>query len=74
MAKQIGADPDDRGVVVYKIEPGSPAENTGLKKGDLIMEIERQKIQSASDFQKAIQKISKPDILVLINRGGKNFI
>lgn len=32
MAKQIGADLDDRGVVVYKIEPGSPAENTGLKK------------------------------------------
>ena len=73
MAKQIGADPDDRGVVVYKIEPGSPAENTGLKKGDLIMEIERQKIQSASDFQKAIQKISRSDILVLINRGGKKF-
>lgn len=73
MAKQIGADLDDRGVVVYKIEPGSPAENTGLKKGDLIMEIERQKIQSASDFQKAIQKISRSDILVLINRGGKKF-
>lgn len=37
------------------------------------MEIERQKIQSASDFQKAIQKISRSDILVLINRGGKKF-
>ncbi|GAQ95196.1 serine protease Do [Thermodesulfovibrio aggregans] len=73
MAKQIGADPDDRGVVVYKIEPGSPAENTGLKKGDLIMEIERQRIMSVSDFQKAVQKISRPDILVLINRGGKKF-
>lgn len=73
MAKQIGADPEDRGVVVYKIEPGSPAETAGLRKGDLIMEIERQKILSASDFQRAIQKISKPDVLVLINRGGKKF-
>jgi len=73
MAKQIGIDPDDRGVVVYKIEQGSPAENTGLRKGDLIMEIERQKITSTSDFQKAIQKISRNDVLVLINRGGKKF-
>lgn len=73
MAKQIGVDPEDRGVVVYKIEPGSPAETTGLRKGDLIMEIERQRILSASDFQRAVQKISKPDVLVLINRGGKKF-
>ncbi len=73
LAKQIGADPEDKGVVVYKIEPGSPAETVGLRKGDLIMEIERQKILSASDFQRAIQKISKPDVLVLIHRGGKKF-
>jgi len=73
MAKQIGVDPEDRGVVIYKIEPGSSAEITGLRKGDLIMEIERQRILSASDFQRAIQKISRPDVLVLINRGGKKF-
>ncbi|MGB9711145.1 MAG: DegQ family serine endoprotease [Thermodesulfovibrio sp.] len=73
MAKQIGVDLEDRGVVVYKIEPGSPAETTGLRKGDLIMEIERQRIVSASDFQKAIRRISRPDVLVLINRGGKKF-
>ncbi|MCS7164606.1 MAG: DegQ family serine endoprotease [Thermodesulfovibrio sp.] len=73
MAKQIGADPEDKGVVIYKIEPGSPADVTGLRKGDLIMEIERQKIMSASDFQRVIQRISRPDVLVLINRGGKKF-
>ncbi|MEN2994359.1 MAG: DegQ family serine endoprotease [Thermodesulfovibrio sp.] len=73
MAKQIGADPEDKGVVIYKIEPGSPADFTGLRKGDLIMEIERQKIMSVSDFQRVIQKISKSDVLVLISRGGKKF-
>lgn len=73
MAKQIGVDPEDRGVVVYRIEPGSPAENSGFRKGDLIMEIEKQRIVNSSDFQRLIQKISKGDILVLINRGGKKF-
>lgn len=73
MAKQIGADIEDRGVVVYRIEPGSPAENSGLRKGDLIMEIERQRITSASEFQRVIQKITRNDVMVLINRGGKKF-
>jgi serine protease Do len=73
MAKQIGVEPEDRGVVVYRIEPGSPAENSGFRKGDLIMEIERQRIVNSSDFQRVMQKISKGDILVLINRGGKKF-
>lgn len=73
MAKQIGADIEDKGVVVYRIEPGSPAENSGLRKGDLIMEIERQRITSASEFQRVIQKITRNDVMVLINRGGKKF-
>lgn len=73
MAKQIGADIEDRGVVVYRIEPGSPAENSGLKKGDLIMEIERQRISNSTEFQRVIQKISRYDVLVFINRGGKKF-
>ncbi|MCX7988383.1 MAG: DegQ family serine endoprotease [Thermodesulfovibrio sp.] len=73
MAKQIGADFEDRGVVVYRIEPGSPAENSGLRKGDVIMEIERQRITNASEFQRVIQKITRTDVMVLINRGGKKF-
>lgn len=73
MAKQIGADLEERGVVIYRIEPGSPAENTGLRKGDIIMEVERQKITSASEFQRIIQKITRTDVMVLINRGGKKF-
>lgn len=73
MAKQIGVDPEERGVVIYRIDSGSPAENSGLRKGDLIMEIERQRISTVSDFQRAIQKITRTDVLVLINRAGKKF-
>lgn len=73
MAKQIGADSEDRGVVVYRIEPGSPAENTGLRKGDLIMEIEKQRITNTNDFQRIIQKLTRNEVLVLINRSGKKF-
>lgn len=73
LARQLGADPDEKGVVVYKIESGSPAESSGLRKGDLIIEIERQKVSNVSDFQRIVQKIRGQDILVFINRGGKKF-
>ncbi|MEN2985984.1 MAG: DegQ family serine endoprotease [Thermodesulfovibrionaceae bacterium] len=73
MAKQLGIDPEERGVVVYKIEAGSPAETSGLKKGDVIIEIERQKINNTAEFQRTIQKINKSDVLTLISRGGRKF-
>lgn len=73
LARQLGADPDERGVVVFKIEPGSPAEASGLRKGDLIIEIERQRINNVAEFQRALQRIKGQDILVFINRGGKKF-
>jgi serine protease Do len=73
IAQQIGADIEDRGVIVHRVEPGSPAENVGLRKGDIIMEIERQKVLNTSEFYKIIQKITRDDVLVLINRSGKKF-
>ena len=73
LAKQIGANLEDRGVLVYRIEPDSPAENSGLKKGDLILEIERQKITNSSEFYRIAQKLNRYDVMILINRGGKYF-
>jgi serine protease Do len=35
-AKQLGLDPETKGVVVGKILPGSPADKAGLKEGDVI--------------------------------------
>jgi serine protease Do len=35
-AKELGLDPNTKGVVVNQIAPGSPADKAGLKKGDVI--------------------------------------
>ncbi|BCB97235.1 MucD [Dissulfurispira thermophila] len=74
IAKQLGIDRDEKGVVIVKIEHGSSAEDVGLRKGDVIQEMDRQRINNMSDFNKMTSKIKTGDsVLLFINRSGKKF-
>ncbi|MGO9614375.1 MAG: DegQ family serine endoprotease [Dissulfurispiraceae bacterium] len=74
IAKQLGIHRDEKGVVVVKIEPGAAAEEVGIKKGDVIQEVDRSKITNLNDFNKAVSKARPSDtILLSINRSGKKF-
>ncbi len=58
------------GVVITMVEPGSPAEEAGLRRGDVILEIDRKSIRKLSDYQKAITKLKKgKGVLFLVRRG-----
>jgi serine protease Do len=57
-----------KGVVVIKIEPGSAADNAGIIQGDRVLEINKQAITNAADYQKATQG-SKGDALIRTGRG-----
>jgi serine protease Do len=74
VAKQLGLSADDKGVVVMKIEQGSIADQSGLKEGDLIQEIDRQRVNNLSDFNRIVSRLRGGEqILLFINRGGKRF-
>ncbi len=47
------------GVVVINVEKDSPAEKAGIEKGDIITEVNREKIRNISDFRAAISKAKK---------------
>ncbi len=49
----------DTGVVVCEINDDSPARNSGLAVGDVILEINRQEIDNISDYNKVMKKIMK---------------
>lgn len=74
IAKQIGIDKDEKGVVIVKIEHGSSAEDVGIRKGDVIQEIDRQRINGLNDFNRAASKIRPDDtVLLFVNRSGRKF-
>jgi serine protease Do len=63
-----------RGVVVTGVEPGSAAERCGLEEGDIISGVNRDRVESKSDFDKAIDKKADHVTLRVFRRGGYDFV
>jgi serine protease Do len=75
LREELQAPKDLHGAVVGKVQPGSPADNAGLQRGDVILEVNRQAVQSASDAAQELGKVGKgQDVLLLVwSRGGNSF-
>jgi len=72
---QLQVPRDVHGAVIEQVQPGSPADNAGLQQGDIILEVNRHKVQSAADVQQALSGVGKEqDALVLVwSNGGNTF-
>jgi Do/DeqQ family serine protease len=63
-----------RGVVIIGVEDGSLADEMGLQEGDVILEINRKKIETLKDFEKAMKDANlEKGILLYIHRKGNSF-
>jgi S1-C subfamily serine protease len=63
-----------QGVVVIGVEEGSIGDEMGLQEGDVILEINRKKIENLKDFDKAIKEASlEKGILFHLHRNGSSF-
>jgi Do/DeqQ family serine protease len=63
-----------QGVVVLSVEDGSIADEIGLQEGDVILEINRKKIESLKDYEKAIKEANlEKGILFQLHRKGSTF-
>lgn len=68
-ARQLGLPANTVGVVVTGVDPNSAAADSGLQKGDVIQEVNRQPVRNSADFERAIRG-SKDQALLLVNRQG----
>jgi serine protease Do len=71
IARQLGLPASVTGVVVTQVQPDSPASDAGLKRGDVVQEVNRKPVKSASDFRNAVTQSSKSPLLLLIQREDK---
>jgi serine protease Do len=64
-----------KGVVVTNVQPGSPADNAGISRGDVILEVNRHQVQNADDVKRELGNIpSGKDAMVLLwSNGGSSF-
>jgi serine protease Do len=63
-----------RGVIVISVEEGSPADELGLQEGDVVLEINRKKIETTKDFDRAIKDVNlDKGIVFRLHRRGNTF-
>jgi len=61
------------GALIVNVEPYSPADNAGLRRGDIIEEIDGNKIESPSQISSYIRKkkMANDRVTVIVNRYGR---
>jgi|SRR5579863_2561243 len=70
---ELGLPSDVQGVVVDRIETGSSAEEAGLQRGDVIIEVNRVLVRDIKEYNRAASKIKKDQsILLLVQRQGRS--
>jgi serine protease Do len=75
LREQLQAPKDLHGAVIEQVQPGSSADNAGLQRGDVIVQVNRHDVQSGADVQQALASVPKgKDALILVwSNGGNTF-
>ncbi len=78
IARSIGIDPQLRGVVITNVDPASDAAGKGLRRGDLIVSINRTPVATAADIARIVAQAKsarRGSVLLYVQRGAQgNFI
>jgi serine protease Do len=63
---------DSRGALVSQVTPGSPADEAGIHRGDIIREVNQKPVKSAEDFAAKVRDSKSQDsVLLLVERQGQ---
>ena len=65
LARRSQVDASTRGAVVVDVAQDSPAADAGLEPGDIVVEVNRRPVGSASDYRTAVKSVKKGDTALL---------
>jgi serine protease Do len=66
-AEKLKLSPSVRGVVIVEVDPDSNAAAARLRLGDVIEEVAKQKVTNVNEFNAAIQKADKKEVLLRVH-------
>ncbi|HZY59042.1 MAG TPA: Do family serine endopeptidase [Candidatus Binataceae bacterium] len=69
VARQLGMT-DRSGVVITEVQPGSAADDAGLRRRDIIMEVNRKPVKDVQSYERALAANGAKPVLLLIQRSG----
>jgi serine protease Do len=74
-AGRFGFEADETGVLVIGIKPGGKGEGAGIRRGDLIKEVNHKRVSSVREYTKLVKKIDEgEDVQFLIRRAREGFV
>jgi len=74
LAENLNLEKTLKGVVITEVEPGGPAAEAGLRRGDVVLELNRKPVKNAAAFQKSMREGGKGKSLLMLVRRGDNTI
>ena len=71
VADEIQIETSSEGVALVEVEDGSLAQRVGFQKGDVVLEINGERVHSSKDLERLIARGSRGMWEITINRGGR---
>ncbi len=68
IASRAGLGKEAHGVIVQQVNPDGRAADAGIQPGDIILEVNRQPVQSVEDLRTAVRKAAEKPTLLLVRR------
>nr|WP_209023251.1 Do family serine endopeptidase [Sphingomonas jejuensis] len=69
IARAVGVPPETRGVVVAAVDPSSDAAAKGLRRGFVILSVNRRPVATPEEFNAAVQASQQGSVLMLVQQG-----
>lgn len=74
IAESLGLESDVKGVLVSEVEPGSPAADAGLRRGDVILEVNRERVSNVDEYTKQVAETPPGKTVLLLVRRGESTV
>jgi serine protease Do len=73
-AQRLGYPEEVKGLIVTEIKPDSPADSSGVRTGDLLLELNRQRITDLTSYHEVLSRIEKGRTAQLLFRRGNSHV